>query len=260
MANWVFTSDLHGHPPFYAALERLCAESHPQVVILGGDLSPHGTSAEGLRRQIQADHLHRRGRELRQQDPGTAGDVDEPTRLDVAEGADEALGDVVRVESGSLRETLGLARELNAHGAQVFHGLPPAFVWDFSSHSTDASRRSFPQKSSPAVRNAGAPKIPTARARSVCARSFALHSVDVACRSRSSAGSPRSRKSEPMVAGRGYLVLRMISADAGRVPDFSEVEEEVGQEWERRAADGALRAKLEELRARGIVRTADTLP
>ena len=51
MGLWIFTSDLHGHPPFYAALERLASEAHPSVVILGGDLSPHGSSKEGVARQ-----------------------------------------------------------------------------------------------------------------------------------------------------------------------------------------------------------------
>jgi Icc-related predicted phosphoesterase len=45
---WLFTSDLHGHPAFYVELVRLCADRHPAVVILGGDLAPHGSGAGGI--------------------------------------------------------------------------------------------------------------------------------------------------------------------------------------------------------------------
>ena len=47
MGLWVFTSDLHGHRPFYEALAALCAERQPSVVVLGGDLGPHASGPEG---------------------------------------------------------------------------------------------------------------------------------------------------------------------------------------------------------------------
>jgi Icc-related predicted phosphoesterase len=48
---WLFTSDLHGHAPFYEALVAHAAARRPSVVILGGDLGPHGSDDQGVRRQ-----------------------------------------------------------------------------------------------------------------------------------------------------------------------------------------------------------------
>ena len=51
MADWFFTSDLHGQTDFYEqALEQAVA-GNPRAVILGGDLCPHATGEAGLRRQ-----------------------------------------------------------------------------------------------------------------------------------------------------------------------------------------------------------------
>ena len=51
MADWFFTSDLHGQTDFYEQALAQAAGGHPRVVILGGDLCPHASGEAGLRRQ-----------------------------------------------------------------------------------------------------------------------------------------------------------------------------------------------------------------
>ncbi len=47
MGRWIFTSDLHGYPPFYEALVAAAEAHRPSVVILGGDLGPHAGAFDG---------------------------------------------------------------------------------------------------------------------------------------------------------------------------------------------------------------------
>ena len=51
MSEWFFTSDLHGQSGLYDQLLALAVARRPRAVIIGGDLSPHGMGADGLRRQ-----------------------------------------------------------------------------------------------------------------------------------------------------------------------------------------------------------------
>jgi Icc-related predicted phosphoesterase len=51
VSEWFFTSDLHGQGALYEQLVALVAAHRPAVLLLGGDLAPHGTGAEGVRRQ-----------------------------------------------------------------------------------------------------------------------------------------------------------------------------------------------------------------
>ena len=51
MAEWFFTSDLHGSGELYEQVMSLAATRRPRVVILGGDLAPHGTGAAGVSHQ-----------------------------------------------------------------------------------------------------------------------------------------------------------------------------------------------------------------
>lgn len=51
MSEWFFTSDLHGQQGLYDQLLALAVAGRPRAVIIGGDLSPHGNGADGLRRQ-----------------------------------------------------------------------------------------------------------------------------------------------------------------------------------------------------------------
>ncbi|MGH7741525.1 MAG: metallophosphoesterase family protein [Candidatus Eiseniibacteriota bacterium] len=51
MSEWFFTSDLHGQHALYDQLLALAVAARPRAVILGGDLSPHGSGADGVRRQ-----------------------------------------------------------------------------------------------------------------------------------------------------------------------------------------------------------------
>ena len=51
MSHWFFTSDLHGQGAFYEQLVALTAAHCPRGVLIGGDLAPHGSGEDGLRRQ-----------------------------------------------------------------------------------------------------------------------------------------------------------------------------------------------------------------
>jgi Icc-related predicted phosphoesterase len=48
VSDWFFTSDLHGQGRLYEELVALAAVRRPRVVIIGGDLAPHATGAEGI--------------------------------------------------------------------------------------------------------------------------------------------------------------------------------------------------------------------
>jgi Icc-related predicted phosphoesterase len=50
LADWLFTSDLHGQSDYYEQVLVLAGTRRPRVVILGGDLGPHPAGAEGVRR------------------------------------------------------------------------------------------------------------------------------------------------------------------------------------------------------------------
>lgn len=51
MPEWLFTSDLHGQNALYEQLVALVSAHRPAVLVLGGDLAPHGAGAEGAGRQ-----------------------------------------------------------------------------------------------------------------------------------------------------------------------------------------------------------------
>jgi Icc-related predicted phosphoesterase len=51
MNPWFFTNDLHGQGAFYEQLLAIVAARRPRAVIIGGDLAPHATGVEGVRRQ-----------------------------------------------------------------------------------------------------------------------------------------------------------------------------------------------------------------
>ena len=51
VTDWFFTSDLHGQGALYEQLVALVAAHRPAVLVLGGDLAPHGPGTEGVRRQ-----------------------------------------------------------------------------------------------------------------------------------------------------------------------------------------------------------------
>ena len=51
MSQWFFTSDLHGQGALYEQLVALVAAHKPRVVLIGGDLCPHGAGADGVAHQ-----------------------------------------------------------------------------------------------------------------------------------------------------------------------------------------------------------------
>jgi Icc-related predicted phosphoesterase len=51
VAEWFFTSDLHGQSDFYEQALACARAGSPRAVILGGDLGPHAHGERGLRHQ-----------------------------------------------------------------------------------------------------------------------------------------------------------------------------------------------------------------
>ena len=74
MADWLFTSDLHGSGELYEQVMALAAARRPRAVILGGDLAPHGTGAAGVSHQrvFLEGFLVEFARRLRDSVPGAA--------------------------------------------------------------------------------------------------------------------------------------------------------------------------------------------
>lgn len=73
MADWLFTSDLHGQTALYEQALALAAAHAPRALLLGGDLAPHGAGLEGLARQrlFFAGFFVEFARRLREASPGT---------------------------------------------------------------------------------------------------------------------------------------------------------------------------------------------
>lgn len=65
---------------------------------------------------------------------------------------------------------------------------------------------------------------------------------------------------EPVRSAGGYQVLRLVARESNRAPELAEVEAEVRAEWRRRAGDEALRAYLDDVRARAAIAVTRTLP
>ncbi|MCC6348434.1 MAG: metallophosphoesterase [Candidatus Eisenbacteria bacterium] len=74
MADWLFTSDLHGQGDYYEQALALAESGRPRVLILGGDLGPHPSGAEGVRRHrlFLEGFLVEFARRLRERTPETA--------------------------------------------------------------------------------------------------------------------------------------------------------------------------------------------
>jgi Icc-related predicted phosphoesterase len=51
VSQWFFTSDLHGQGALYEQLMALVAAHRPRAVVIGGDLAPHASGAEGVAHQ-----------------------------------------------------------------------------------------------------------------------------------------------------------------------------------------------------------------
>jgi Icc-related predicted phosphoesterase len=98
VSEWFFTSDLHGQGELYEQVVTLAAEHQPEVVLLGGDLAPHGTGNPGLRHQrvFLEGLLVEFARRLREAVPGgelllLMGNDDWAANHDVLERYDGAL-------------------------------------------------------------------------------------------------------------------------------------------------------------------------
>lgn len=73
MADWFFTSDLHGQTQFYEQLLGLVAAHRPGAVLIGGDLCPHAAGRQGitLQRVFLQGFLVEFARRAREASPGT---------------------------------------------------------------------------------------------------------------------------------------------------------------------------------------------
>ena len=98
MADWFFTSDLHGQSELYEQVVAQAAAGKPRVLILGGDLGPHAVGAGGIRRQrlFLEGFLVEFARRIREVAPGTElllmmGNDDWAANLDVLDQHDGAL-------------------------------------------------------------------------------------------------------------------------------------------------------------------------
>jgi Icc-related predicted phosphoesterase len=51
VSEWFYTSDLHGQGALYEQLVAIVAAQRPRAVLIGGDLAPHASGAEGVAHQ-----------------------------------------------------------------------------------------------------------------------------------------------------------------------------------------------------------------
>jgi uncharacterized protein len=51
VSEWFFTSDLHGQGALYEQLLAIVAARPPRALLIGGDLAPHATGADGIAHQ-----------------------------------------------------------------------------------------------------------------------------------------------------------------------------------------------------------------
>jgi uncharacterized protein len=98
MAEWFFASDLHGQGALYEQLVALAAAHRPSALLLGGDLAPHASGAEGVRTQrvFFAGFFVEFARRLRETVPEIEllvlpGNDDWAANLDVLEALDGTL-------------------------------------------------------------------------------------------------------------------------------------------------------------------------
>ena len=114
MAEWFFTSDLHGSGELYEQVLALATKRRPRAVILGGDLAPHGTGAAGVghQRVFLEGFLVEFARRLREAAPAV--------ELLVMMGNDDwsANHDVLERHDGALWRTIH-ARVTNVDGIAV---------------------------------------------------------------------------------------------------------------------------------------------
>lgn len=121
MSEWFFTSDLHGQGVLYEQLVALTAAHRPRAVLLGGDLAPHASGSEGVRRQrlFFEGFLVEFARRLREASP--------QTRLLMLMGNDDwaANADVLELRHGSLWWVLhGRATEVDGTAVAGLSWVP----------------------------------------------------------------------------------------------------------------------------------------
>lgn len=98
MSEWFFTSDLHGQSALYEQVLALTASQRPGAVVIGGDLCPHASGDDGIRRQrvFLQGFLVEFARRMREASPATEllllmGNDDWGSNLDCLERQDGRL-------------------------------------------------------------------------------------------------------------------------------------------------------------------------
>jgi len=114
VGRWLFTSDLHGHSPFYEALVAATAAHRPSIVILGGDLGPHAGAHDGpaVQRAFWTGPFRDYAARIRAAAPGSRlfilmGNDDWAVNHDVFEAGDPALWSVLHDQVYELGEAEG---------------------------------------------------------------------------------------------------------------------------------------------------------
>ena len=114
MPDWFFTSDLHGQGALYEQVVAMTAARRPRAVLIGGDLAPHASGAEGVQRQrvFLQGFLVEFARRLLEGSPGT--------RLLLLMGNDDwgANSDCLDEQDGTLWSVLH-GRACNVDGVRV---------------------------------------------------------------------------------------------------------------------------------------------
>jgi Icc-related predicted phosphoesterase len=109
LTEWLFTSDLHGQTALYEQVVELAAVRRPRAILIGGDLCPHASGADGIQRQrlFLEGFLVEFARRLREADGGI--------ELLLLMGNDDwaANGDVLERHDGDLW------RPIHARAARV---------------------------------------------------------------------------------------------------------------------------------------------
>jgi len=114
VGRWLFTSDLHGHFPFYEALVAATAAHRPSIVILGGDLGPHASAQDGpaVQRAFWTGPFRDYAARIHAAAPGARlfilmGNDDWAVNHDVFEAGDPALWSVLHDRVHELGEAEG---------------------------------------------------------------------------------------------------------------------------------------------------------
>jgi len=109
VAEWLFTSDLHGQTALYEEIVELAAARRPRAILIGGDLCPHAGGPDGIQRQrlFLEGFLVEFARRLREVDAGIdllllMGNDDWAANLDLLERHDGELWRLIHARAATI--------------------------------------------------------------------------------------------------------------------------------------------------------------